>query len=103
MRAFKTINTDNYDVQKVQDNVAIVFSDLAKIPLLSGTIVQATLNNTTDTNVEHGLGRNPIGYFAIGCNPPGASIYESSTPNTLKSKFLLLRATATTTLNIWIF
>lgn len=103
MRSFKKINTDVFDIQRVQENVATSFADLVQIPFLNGTAVQTTLNNATDTSVEHGLGRDPLGYFVTSCSSPGGAVFESTTVNNLRSKFLYLRATATVSMNLWIF
>lgn len=103
MRQFKQINTGDFDLQRVQENAATTFSDITKIAFLDGTFVEASLNNATDTAVEHGLGRVPLGYFSVACNSPGGTVYESNTANNLKSRIILLRATATVNVKLWIF
>ena len=103
MRSFKKINTAVFDIQRVQENAATTFADITQIAFLNGTAVQATLNNATDTSVEHGLGRDPIGYFATSCSSPGGAVFESATVNNLRTKFLLLRATASVSVTLWIF
>lgn len=103
MRRFKQINTSDFNLSRIQDNAATTFSDITKIAFLDGTSIQANLSAGADTVIEHGLGRVPVGYFSTSCSSPGAALFESSTTNNLRDRIILLRATATVTMTIWIF
>jgi hypothetical protein len=100
---FKKINTDNYDLQKVQDSVAAAFQTLGVNFVVNGELVKGiTLQSGVDNKVEHKLGRVPNGFFIADKNA-NADVWQSTTVNNIKDRLLLLRSSATVTINLWVF
>lgn len=101
MKHFKQIFTSNYDLQKIQSQVAEQFDSISVTPFLNGNMVSATIL-TTDTIVDHLLGRNYLGYIVIERFSAG-DVYTSATVNQNKSKQLILKANSTTDVKLYVF
>jgi hypothetical protein len=100
---FKKVNTDNYELQKVQDSVAAAFQTLGINYMVNGELVKdITLASGVDNKVEHKLSRVPNGFFIVDKNAT-ADVWQSTTSNKIKDKLLLLRSSATVTINLWVF
>ena len=71
--------------------------------LVSGVLIKDIDVGTSDTVVNHKLGRTPLGWIVVKRNE-NAVIYESATTNNNKDKFLILKASSVTTdTHFWIF
>ena len=91
VKPFRTINTKDADLMRVQDSVRDTFSSLVRVPLLDGNIVEASLT-TSATEVSHGLNRNIVGWFIIRQDAQ-ASVWEPSQSET-PSKTVRLQSSA---------
>jgi hypothetical protein len=100
----KKVFSGDYNTQKLQDNLADEIRRIENIPLLNGNIVRniSFLGTGTDTQVNHGLGREPIGWILIE-STVDLSVYKSSTVNNLKDKLILFRSNTASTGSIYIF
>ena len=99
----KQIDPNNRDVTQTQSNVNSAVKQIANSSIIDGVVIKGIDLGTGDTIVNHKLGRNPIGWIIVRKNEAG-EIYESTTVNNNRDKFLLLRgSTATTDTNFWIF
>lgn len=100
---FKKINTDNYELQKVQDSVAAAFQTLGMNYMINGELLKdVTLQSGVDNQVQHKLSRVPNGFFVVDKNAT-ADVWQSTTANKIKDRILLLRSSATVTINLWVF
>ena len=99
----KQIDPQNESITQTQSNVNTAVKQIANSPIIDGVIVENIDVGTTDTVVNHKLGREPLGWIIVRKNEAG-EIYESTTVNNNRDKFQLLRgSTATTDTNFWIF
>lgn len=100
---FRRIRAKDPDLKSVQDAVAFVFQDITPKEILDGRVIKnVSLNSSTATVVEHGLGRAPIGYIGIKANAP-ANIYDTQDSNPSPSATLQLKADAAVTVSLWVF
>jgi hypothetical protein len=100
---FKKINTDNYELQKVQDSVVSAFQTLGMNYMINGELLKdITLQSGVDNQVQHKLSRVPNGFFIVDKNA-AADVWQSTTANKIKDRILLLRSSATVTINLWVF
>ena len=100
---FKKINTDNYELQKVQDSVASAFQTLGMNYMVNGELLKdITLQSGVDNQVQHKLSRVPNGFFVVDKNAT-ADVWQSTTANKIKDRILLLRSSASVTINLWVF
>ena len=104
IKAFvKQIDPQNQSVTQTQSNVNTALKQIANSAIIDGVLIKNIDVGTADTIVNHKLGREPLGWIVVRKNEAG-EIYESSTVNKNRDKFLILRgSTATTDTNFWIF
>lgn len=101
----------HFQRRKFKDDVLqLVFSEITEAiqllrntvrPLLKGPangVLISTTVATTPTQVDHGLGRTPTGWFVISAEGP-VSVHQTAT----SANSLTLVATATTSVKLWIF
>jgi hypothetical protein len=99
----KQIDPQNQSVTQTQSNVNTALKQIANSAIIDGVLIKGVNVGTADTIVNHKLGREPLGWIVIKKNEAG-EIYESSTVNKNRDKFLILKgSTATTDTNFWIF
>jgi hypothetical protein len=99
----KQIDPQNQNVTQTQSNVNTALKQIANSAIIDGVLIKGVNVGTADTIVNHKLGREPLGWIVIKKNEAG-EIYESSTVNKNRDKFLILKgSTATTDTNFWIF
>ena len=104
IKAFvKQIDPENQSITQTQSNVNSAVKQIANSPIIDGVVIEDIDVGTADTVVNHKLGREPLGWIIVRKNEAG-EVYESTTVNNNRDKFLLLRgSTATTDTNFWIF
>ena len=97
---FKTIRTKNSELDRVQSNVQLFSNELTTNPLLDGVLLKDIDLTTTETLVNHTLGRLPQGWIIIK-KDAAQDVYESGT--TLQQRFLSLTAGGAVTVSLWVF
>ena len=104
IKAFvKQIDPQNSNITQTQSNVNTALKQIANSAIIDGVLIKNIDLGTADTIVNHKLGREPLGWIVVRKNEAG-EVYESSTVNKNRDKFLTLRgSTATTDTNFWIF
>lgn len=98
---FRKIKTEIKDLRVVQDALALIFNRLLGVSFLDGRTVTAVLASG-DNRIEHGLGREPEGYFILRKNA-AATIYDKLASSQLTERFLVLNSSATVTVTLWVF
>lgn len=78
---------------------AAALNPLLALPLVNGTMVSATLTATTPAPINHLLGRVPQGWLLLD-NTANAVVWRTQPFN---ATTLTLEASATTTVNLWVF
>lgn len=96
---FEKVFTDDYTISRFQTNVATVFEKIGISPFVSGSIVDATIG-TSDTQVEHKLGRAYQGWLLVDKQGPG-DVY--SQPATDATREVTLKSTAIVKVKLYIF
>ena len=103
IKFIKKVNTTIQDLYQTQENVEQVLTPILNSPIIDGVLVKDVDVGTSDTVVNHKLGRSPLGWIVVKRNE-NAVIYESATTNNNRDKFLILKASsATTDTYFWIF
>lgn len=97
----KLLRTADAELQQLQDNVYEVVRPWEGVPMLSGLLLQDVVLGATATDVPHGLGRRPVGWFIVRRNGT-AIVYEPSV-SAIPDRFLKLQATATIVCTLWVF
>jgi len=74
---------------------------LNRIAIKDASIIEATIT-TSDTVIQHGLGRNPIGYLIID-RDAAQTVYTSATTNPRPSLQIILKASGSVTAKVMVF
>jgi hypothetical protein len=101
IKHYKQIFTANYELQKIQSNVSESMDSITMFSLLTGNFIDVTVK-TTDTYIEHGLGRKYNGWLVCD-KDASAIIFRSSTSNPRPESQLILKSSAQTVARIYIF
>jgi hypothetical protein len=99
---FKKVGQKSPEVTQFQDNCEQTFNRLTNKQILDGVLLEDVVLTTAALNVSHGLGRPVTGYMVIKRNA-NAVVYDNESSNTKKTQFLILRASATVTVSLWVF
>ena len=99
---FTSLYTEDAEVNRLQSHIKTALNPLLELPISDGVMLKDQTIETTDTEINHGLGREYEG-FIITRLKTNATIYESATDNPSKSLYILLKASGTATADIYIF
>ncbi len=99
---FTQIHSENPEVTRLQSHIKTTISHLLELPISDGVLIKDLSIETTDTRVNHGLGRTYEG-FIITRLQSNAVIYESSSTNDDKNLFILLKGSSAATADIYFF
>jgi len=100
IKPFKELRVKDPVVERVQSNISTAFNPLTDIPLLNGRLIEDVALTTSETKVEHKLGRAYRGWIIVDKNA-AQDVYVSS--ETLTQRFLSLTAAGTVTVSLWVF
>lgn len=98
MRQFRKIRTGDINLDQLQTNVEQVFGEIQKKPIIDGTLLSGVVVGTTETEVNHELNRQPLGFIVVDRNSAGV-VYKTRAT----SKLLVLQASAPVTVSLWVF
>ena len=99
---FTSLYTEDAEVNRLQSHIKTTLNPLLELPISDGVMLKNQTIETTDTEINHGLGREYEG-FIITRLKTNATIYESATDNPSKSLYILLKASGAATADIYIF
>lgn len=102
MTPFGKIQTQNYELSRVQDNVANAFAQVLGNPLTSGQVVGPFTLAVGSNTVSHGLGRPLTGWIQIRSSA-ATSLYDAQKSNTNSGQTLLLNSSAISTVSLFVF
>ena len=103
LKFLRKVNTTIKDLFHAQENIEQCLKPILNSPVIDGVLIKDIDVGTSDTVVNHKLGRNPLGWIVVKRNE-NAVIYESATTNNNRDKVLILKASsATTDTYFWIF
>jgi len=108
MVPYQWFKSKSEELNSVQNSIRDVVNSLLPIELLNGYLPKKSTGEiitytilTTDTIINHGLNRDYVGYLVIDRNA-SAIVYTSPTAS-LKNRQLILRASATVTVKLFLF
>lgn len=101
MTPFRRVQAKDVDVQRLQDAVSPIFKQLISKQIIDGFLIEdVTITGGTAYTLNHGLGFPPRGWIVCKKNAE-SDVWEtvSTTPNST----LILNATSTVTISLWVF
>ena len=99
---FTEIHTGDAKVDQLQSNIRTAISPLLSLPFADGVHKTDVALGTSDTLVDHGLGRKFVGYIVTKQNAD-TSVYVSTTSNDFPETQIILKAGATVTVDLFFF
>ena len=99
---FTQIWSPNEEVTRLQSHIKTALNPLLELPISDGILIKGLSIETTDTRVNHGLGREYEG-FIITRLKSNSVIFESSSTNDTPDRTIILKASATATADIYFF
>ena len=102
IKDFESINTTDSDIRELQYRLSTVLRPVTKAPILDGVLLEDIALSTSSTDVPHKLGRAARGYIPVKMNA-SANVYDEESSNGDKENFLKLKASASVTVNLWVF
>lgn len=101
--AFKNVNPDDPIIDKLESNVAQVFSYLQGKAIIDGVLIEGVALLSSKTNlVPHLLQRRPRGYIVVKQNA-NATIWDSTPAANIENIYLQLLVSANVTVSLWVF
>jgi glutamine cyclotransferase len=98
LRAFKESSPSDPQTSRLQENIKQFIGQLNKSIFIDGNLVENVTVATTDTKIEHKLGRVPKGFIVTDL-AANTNIWRIS----YDSRFITLRAGTSTSISFWVF
>jgi len=100
MRLYSSIQTPNWELQKIQDNVSACLNPIAKNPLLDGVLIEGVpLTTGVDNNISHLLDRKPRMWLVVK-KDADSNVWEETSP--APGRILNLRCSANCNVSLWV-
>lgn len=95
---FIKIITQNAEINRIQEQISRIFEQVLNLPLLNGVFISATLSAGTNTAINHGLTRIPLGWIIVDKGSAG-DIWRTSWDN----RTITLNNNSATTITVKLF
>jgi hypothetical protein len=99
---FKTFNSQEIEINRLQDNVADGFNRVVTSAILDYTIIRNVALKIGDNVVNHQLSRNPIGWIVIRKRGPG-NFYDKQDSNTIPAQNIVINSDSAVTVDFYFF
>jgi hypothetical protein len=99
---FTKVQTQDRELNQVQQNLVRSLTPLLSLSLLNGVILSGIVLASGDNTVSHTLGRTLTGWFLVRKRGT-AVIYDKQDTNSLPELTLVLNASAGETVDIYVF
>ena len=99
---FTQIWSPNEEVTRLQSHIKTTLNPLLELPISDGVLLTDLSIATSDTVIDHKLGRQYEG-FIITRLKSNSVIFESSSTNDTPDRTIILEASATATADIYFF
>ena len=100
---FEKIRTDDQNANRIQDKIEKFSSQFPDKAIIDGlALTSITLTAGSVNEINHQLGREIQGWIITGQNAQ-SDIWDSQSGNPRRERTLRLNASATVTVNLWVF
>lgn len=101
LKEFKKFNSKTQDLNEVQQNVFLFGAQFNK-EVLDGILLTSVAIGTSTTSIPHKLRRKFQGWHLVDIQGD-ARVWRDATVTSDLDKFLPLKASASVTVNLWVF
>lgn len=99
---FKTFNSQDIEINRLQDNVADGFNRVLTSAILDFTLIRSVVLKIGDNVVNHELGRNPNGWIVVRKRGPG-NFYDKQDSNTTPALNIVINSDSAVTVDFYFF
>lgn len=100
--AITKLQTDNTQINQIQNNIVNALNPVLKNPLLSGAILKQINLKMGSNSVNHGLGQTLSGWFIIR-QRAGVNVYDGQDSNPNPDKTLILNSSSNVSVDLFVF
>ena len=90
------------DFKYSDQDITDLFTTLKDLPIINGSLLEEVALISGDTTLDHGLGRELLGWIVVG-QSASATIYDKQGTNSDSGRTLILNSSAVATVNLWVF
>lgn len=102
MAAFQLVQTDDRNVNQLQQSIAQALKPLLSNPATQGLLLPGVSLSSGSTTVNHGLNAKLQGWIIVGQSGL-ATVYDQQAENTNADKTLALVSSAAVTVTLYVF
>lgn len=103
LKSYKRVVTTDPKLERIQENVQAAIGPLLQASIIDGILLKGVVLTTGQPNlIEHKLGREPLGWLLVRKRAT-ADVWDAQDDNSLPSRSLDLRSSATVTVDLWVF
>jgi len=99
---YEAYNVSDPNLTKVQYKLQEALGPIFSIDLLDGNLITGVDLTTSASVIAHKLGRESKGYIVVK-RSANAVVYDNESTNTSKASFIKLIASASVTIDVWVF
>lgn len=103
MNSFPLVQTNNREVNQLQQNIKSAVNPLLSNPLNQGLLLQQVVLAIGTNNINHKLNRALIGWFTTRMPGVYAKIYDNQNTNTTPTSTLTLVSDTAITIDLFVF
>lgn len=102
MRSVSLVQTEDRNVNQLQQNILQALRPLLQNPLLNGEFIESVSLVTGDNTILHGLDRKVQGYLVV-LKSAAVTIYDKQDTNNTPNLTLILNSSGTATVTLYVF
>ena len=103
VQRFKKIFVEDANINQIQENIEQVLEPFIINPILNGVLIkEVNIVSGTTTNIEHKLGRKPLGWI-VTRKRADSRVWDLNDTNTAQDKTLSLTCSSNVKIDLWIF
>lgn len=96
------MQTMDHDLSLMQTKWRSILNPVLSIPIIDGRLIQNVSLVSGDNTINHGLGKKLQGYIVVLNNSP-VTFYDKQSENQMANLTLILNASGTATVTLWVF
>ena len=102
VKPFRRTQTLDKDTRLLQDSVDATLRTITTLSILNGKLIRGFDLVSGDNSVDHGLDREPQGYFIVRSDAH-VTIYDKLETDDFPTRQITLNASASARVDIWIY
>lgn len=102
MKSIALVQTQDRNVNQLQQNLKQALDPLLQNPLLNGYVISDIELDTGDNTISHGLNRPLQGWIQVLADA-GVTLYDKQSDNTTPSSTLVINSSGAAIVSLYVF